>query len=186
MNCKKYQELIYDYMDGSLSQDIEKEISEHLKVCRECREIYEREGHLSELLKNAMDHKTSSLVIDQSMIRRFKDEKRERKSPVFAWKWSDFGLNPVTLLILVLMIFLSVFVIYSPKSGDETMISLNDRAAVFGLEEDMIMTDSKADWLERRLIIFIMDKKQGIYGKIVTSKDPDKTIMVWEKMEAKK
>lgn len=186
MNCKKCREFIYEYMDGSLSQGIEKEISEHLKICRECREIYEREGHLSEFLKNAMDHKTSSLVIDQSMIRRLKDEKKERKSPVFAWKWSDFALKPVALLIAVLMISLSVFLIYSPRSDDETMIWLNDRAGVFDLEEDMMMTDPKEDWLERRLIIIIVDKKQGRYGKIITSKYPDRTIMYWEKMEAKK
>ena len=186
MNCKKCREFIYEYMDGSLSQEIEKEIGEHLKICWECRETYEREGHLSELLKNAMDRKTSSLVIDQSIIRRLIDEKEERKSPVFAWKWSDFGLKPVTLLILVLMISLSVFVIYLPKSVDETMIWLNDQAGVFDLEEDMMMTDPKTDWLERRLIIIILDKKQGRYGKIITSKYPDKTIMYWEKMEAKK
>ena len=84
------------------------------------------------------------------------------------------------------MISLSVFVIYSPRSVDETMIWLNDQAGVFDLEEDMMMTDPKADWLERRLIIIILDKKLGRYGKIITSKYPDKTIMYWEKMEAKK
>ena len=66
------------------------------------------------------------------------------------------------------------------------MIWLNDQAGVFDLEEDMMMTDPKTDWFERRLIIIILDKKQGRYGKIITSKYPDKTIMYWEKMEAKK
>jgi hypothetical protein len=186
MNCKKYRELIYEYMDGSLSQDIEKEISEHLKVCRECREIYEKEGHLSELLKNAMDHKTSYLVIDQSMISRLKDGKKERKPKIFAWRWTDFILRPITLLIVVLIIFLSVFVIHPPKSEDNKMIWLNDRADVFDLEEDLMLTDPKADWLERRLIITIVDEKQKKYGIIITSKNPENTIMYWEKMEAKK
>ncbi len=186
MNCKKYREFIYEYMDGSLPQDMEKEISKHLKVCRGCREIYEGEGHLSEVLKNALDHKTSSLVIDQSMIRRLKDAKKERKPKIFSGRWTDFILKPITLLIAVLIILLSVFVIRSPKSEKDKMIWLNDRAGVFDLEEDLMLTDPRADWLERRLIITIMDEKQKRYGKIITSKNPEKTIMYWEKMEAKK
>ena len=186
MKCKKYRELIYEYRDGSLSQDIHKEISEHLKVCRKCREIYEREGHLSELLKSVMDRETPSLVIDQSMIRRLKDAKEERKPKIFAWRWIDFILKPISLLIVVLIVFLSVFVIHSSKSKENKMIWLNDRAGVFDLEEDLTLTDPKADWLERRLIITIVDEKQKRYGKIITSKNPEKTIMYWEKMEAKK
>jgi len=186
MNCKKYREFIYEYLDGSLSQDVEKAISEHLKVCRGCREIYEREGHLSELLKNAMDHKTSSLVIDQSMIRRLKDAKKERKPKILAWRWTDFILKSITLLIIVLIIFLSVFVIHSPKSEDDKMIWLNDRLSVFDLEEDLMLADPKADWLERRLVITIVDDKQKRFGIIITSKNPEKTIMYWENMEEKK
>lgn len=186
MNCKGYRKFIYEYVDRALSQDIEKEMSDHLTACRGCREIYEKEINFSEFLKNVMDHKTSSLEIDQSMIVRLKDEKKERKPQVFAWKWTDFILKPITLLIAVLIIFLSVFVIHSPKLEDDKMIWLNDQFGVFDLEEDLMLTDPKADWLERRLIITIVDEKQKRYGKIITSKNPEKTIMYWEKMEAKK
>ena len=186
MNCKEYRKFIYEYVDGALSQDIEIEIRKHLKVCRGCLEIYEKEVNFSEFLKNVMDHKTSSLEIDQSMIVRLKDAKKEKKPKIFAWRWTDFILKPITLLIAVLIIFLSVFVIQSPKLEDDKMIWLNDRTGVFDLEEDLMLTDPRADWLERRLIITIVDEKQKRYGKIITSKNPDKTIMYWEKMEEKK
>ena len=185
MNCKDYQKLIYEYIDRALSHHIEKEISDHLKACEECRELYEKELNFSEFLKNAMDHKTSSLEIDQSMMVRLKDEKKEKKRQVFSWKWADLTPRPITLLIVVLIIFLSVLVIHSPESVDDKMSWMNDKFGVFGLEEDLMLSDPKADWLERRMIFTIVDEKQKRLGKIITSKNPEKTIMYWEKMEAK-
>ena len=186
MNCKKYREFIYEYIDGSLPQDIEIEMRKHSKACRGCREIYEREVQFSVYLKNVLDCQTSSLEIDQSMIVRLKDAKKERKPKVFAGRWTDFILKPITLLGAVLIILLSVFVIQYPKLGDDKTTWINDRSGVFDLEEDLMLSDPRADWLERRLIITILDEKQKRYGKIITSKDPEKTIMYWEKMEEKK
>jgi hypothetical protein len=173
-------------MDGSLPQDIEIEMRKHLKACGGCREIYEREVQFSASLKNVLDLKISSLEIDESMIFRLKDAKKEKKPKVFAGRWTDFILKPIILWSAVLIIFLSVFVIHSPKLGDDKTIWLNDREEVFDLEEDLMLTDPRADWFERRLIITIVDEKQKRYGKIITSKNPEKTIMYWEKMEEKK
>lgn len=184
MSCKECRELMYEYVDGSLSQERKQEISAHLKVCRECREVYEEEARISAFLKEAMVRRTSSLEIDQSVFLRMKEKKQRKKSPVFGWRWADLLSKPVTIVIVAMMIFLSIFVFHSLKSDQQTISWLKNRAADFDLEEDMMMSDPRSDWLERRLIIIIVDKKQKRYGKIFTSKFPDKTTMVWEKMEA--
>lgn len=186
MNCRKYRKGMYEYGDGSLSQERKQEMRAHLSVCEECSDRVEREARMSSLLKNALDYKTSSLVVDPSIFLRLKEKKDRKKPPVFVWRGADFVSKPVTILIAVLMISLSIFVFYTPKSDRGTAAWLKNRAAEFFLEEDMIMTDPKSDWLERRLVVIIVDKKQKSFGKIVTSKNPEETKMFWENREAQK
>lgn len=187
MNCKKCQKSLYEYLDKSFSQKKEKEIMEHLKGCRDCSEIFERENRFSQLLKKVMDYKTSFLSLDYSMVERLKDVKKERKSLAFKPEKLNFVLRPIGLIITaVSIIALALMLIHLAHQNKETLISSFSKENIIDFEEDLMMADPKTDWMERRLIITIVDEKRKSYGKIITSKFSDRVIIYKEKMEDKK
>ena len=51
MNCDKAKEYIDDYLDGYLADDVEREMSHHLKVCLSCQVLYVREKEFRQALK---------------------------------------------------------------------------------------------------------------------------------------
>lgn len=79
----KYREMIQAYLDGFISEEEEKELMEHLKVCRECRrKLEERENTLSIIRDSRIDavpekHLTSKIIRETSqkrsniIVRRF-------------------------------------------------------------------------------------------------------------------
>jgi predicted anti-sigma-YlaC factor YlaD len=43
MHCKAFQEHIYEYIDGTLSEELRKQADEHLGDCADCKLLYEEE-----------------------------------------------------------------------------------------------------------------------------------------------
>ena len=43
MDCKEFQENIYEYIDGTLSDELRKKADEHVVDCLDCKLLYEEE-----------------------------------------------------------------------------------------------------------------------------------------------
>lgn len=176
MNCKKCQELIFEYFDKSLIQKKEKKVYGHLKVCKDCFELYKKEERFSKFLKNAMDYRTPSLVIDDSIVDRLKNEKEERKFLSLAHRKLYFILRPISILILLFTASLVFLVLQFSEKDKGYVISPIEEREVLNYEEGLLLTDPKTDWIERRLLITVIDKKRNSVEKIITSKFPEKII----------
>ena len=106
--CKKYQELLSEYLAEELSSDVREKLDQHLVTCAGCQaELQELKSTL-EILEQ--DKKYSEVKITESDFLvgvRSKIEKRTRPSRflVFRPKWMAVGLATVLVVLLAASLF---------------------------------------------------------------------------------
>ena len=61
MNCRAFQQLIFDYIDGTLPESKRSAAEEHLAGCRACRDSVEQEQRLAESLRSGFQQRVASL-----------------------------------------------------------------------------------------------------------------------------
>jgi hypothetical protein len=183
MKCKKARKLIFEYKDKSLSSSGEKKIRDHFKDCRDCSEVFEKDPLLTKLLKDTMNHRTTSLFIDLSIIDKLKEERKRQELQSRTKRGISLILKPVSLVLVSLIVFLVVLVFYlsNPISKDRAFLS--DEEKILEYFDSLVLDDPKTDWIERRLIITIIDEEQETYEKFITSKFPDRIRKYREKTE---
>lgn len=84
MTCKKIQGLLKsDYLDGELSREVTQEITEHLKLCADCRRLKEELEAARMLFQKATRHQPPERVwqnIREAIIQeRLTEESRESR-----------------------------------------------------------------------------------------------------------
>ena len=106
--CKKYQELLSEYLAEELSSDVREKLDQHLVTCASCQaELQELKSTL-EILEQ--DKKYSEVKITESDFLvgvRSKIEKRTRplRTLVFRPKWMAVGLAAVLVILLAASLF---------------------------------------------------------------------------------
>ncbi|KOA19858.1 hypothetical protein CLHOM_19470 [Clostridium homopropionicum DSM 5847] len=55
MNCKKFQDMLYLYVAEELSEELKKQMEEHLSDCEECNELYNEELFIKASIIGALD-----------------------------------------------------------------------------------------------------------------------------------
>lgn len=183
MKCKKARRLIFDYKDNSLSSSGEKKISDHLDDCRDCSEVFEKDPLLTKLLKDTMNHRTTSLFIDLSIIDKLKEERKRQEFKNRTKRRMNLILKPVSLVLVSLIVFLVVLALYLSNPISKDTAYLSDEEKIFEYFDSLVLDDPKTDWIERRLIITIIDEELETYEKFITSKFPDRIRKYREKME---
>ena len=66
MNCARFQDLLFEYLDGELSPDEQALAAEHLVGCAECRSFLERENRVAK----AFQERTIGLKLSAGFERR--------------------------------------------------------------------------------------------------------------------
>jgi anti-sigma factor RsiW len=72
MNCKSFQEELYDYLDGALSPARAAAAQKHLVQCDPCREAVRREQQLGQFLSFKLEEIAKTLVVDSELQSRIK------------------------------------------------------------------------------------------------------------------
>jgi len=87
MNCDRVKELIPFLDDGSLDEDSEREVREHLKTCAGCRDDYEEVTFVVNLAKKALAEKpvVASIDLVEKIRQGIEHEKRAKK--VHLWMY---------------------------------------------------------------------------------------------------
>jgi len=85
MNCERFQDGLYEYVEGSLSTNERAAIEKHLEQCGACREIVRQERQVEQTLSQEFEKTTESLALDAAVRRHlraaFAAETQERDRP---------------------------------------------------------------------------------------------------------
>lgn len=68
MDCKKFQEYLYDYIDGTLPEELRKQADEHLNACPDCKLLYEEEYDFTNDPFTEIVEQTESIELKEETI----------------------------------------------------------------------------------------------------------------------
>lgn len=78
MHCKAFQENLYDYIDGTLSEELREEADQHLCECLDCKLLYEEEYDFTNDPFTDIVEKTEAIELKEETIqeitKRFNDK----------------------------------------------------------------------------------------------------------------
>jgi predicted anti-sigma-YlaC factor YlaD len=76
MNCGRFEEHLYDYLDGALTPKDQAVAAEHLSQCQQCRELLQAEKaaatSISKLLRERVERLTLSTRVQQEVLQILK------------------------------------------------------------------------------------------------------------------
>jgi len=83
MNCRNFQELIFEYLEGSLSPAVRESAAAHLSDCPVCRQAVRTQQQFARSVSSGLRQSTEALTLRQDAHRRLMDALREDR-PVLA------------------------------------------------------------------------------------------------------
>ena len=136
MNCKKVQDLLYDYTNGELDIAVKAEIKMHLKGCELCQNDYA----VLVKIKNTVKH--DILTPPQTVLKRIKESSTNTKpSGIRAFP----VLKPVLIHSFIIGLFLILggflyFEVFDKTSANELSKFYKD---IYNISNDFYNQDSK-------------------------------------------
>ena len=113
MNCKKFQDLLYEYLDEALDAKVHADAQQHIRQCDACLHAFQREQTFAKSIKQSLDWATADFSLDsqiQQNVHRILESKPTRSNPLRnAWQ-SFFSIHiPQTGVVAA---FVGLFVIF--------------------------------------------------------------------------
>jgi anti-sigma factor RsiW len=104
MDCQQILKQLDDYLDGLLRPEMDIALERHIRQCRQCRSLLERENDLRRALRNLPAPEPSDAFFDRAIAQAVKHERRR-----LGWR------IPGAALAASIMLIFAVNVLY--KSG---------------------------------------------------------------------
>lgn len=73
MNCNQVEHLLHDYIEGDLSEALQKAVTKHRKSCSTCNDAYEKSVHINLLLKEMPVPPPSEGFVDRVLKKATQD-----------------------------------------------------------------------------------------------------------------
>jgi len=111
MNCRRFNNLLFDYLDGALSARARAGADAHLAVCNACRQAVQQNRQFAQLLTNRLHQGTESLTLHPQVRRRLLTAFETGSVPVsgavrlFAW-WPRLAWG--TAIVAALLVAVSL------------------------------------------------------------------------------
>jgi anti-sigma-K factor RskA len=113
MNCQRFQDRLYEYVEGVLSTDERAAAETHLAQCGACRQAVHRERQLAQFLSDRLQQGTESLALRPDVRRRIlKTAERQLDAPSGRASLADLWKRlawPLALAISLLVVALLIF-----------------------------------------------------------------------------
>ncbi len=124
MDCQQILKQLDDYLDGLLRPEMDIALERHIRQCRQCRSLLERENDLRRALRNLPAPEPSDAFFDRAIAQAVKHERRR-----LGWR------IPGAALAASIMLIFAVNVLYksgAPPAQDipGLMIALNQAREV--------------------------------------------------------
>jgi anti-sigma factor RsiW len=114
MNCRRFQNRVYEYMEGTLSGGVRAAAERHLARCDACRQGVGREQQVAQRISERLRHDAESLALHPDVRRRILQAVEDKSAPPAPWEaivgfWFRFswplGLAVSLLLIVGILVF---------------------------------------------------------------------------------
>jgi anti-sigma factor RsiW len=99
MNCRRFNNLVFDYLDGSLSARARAAADAHLGSCNACRQALQQNRQFAQFLTGRFHQETESLALRPQVRRRIQAAVETASAPVsrpvrmLAW-WPRLAWRP--------------------------------------------------------------------------------------------
>jgi len=143
MKCAKIREMLSNSIDNELSESERQIVAEHLKICTECRELYEK----MKVLDEALTEPDPVAVLENFSCRAIRKLSMKQSAKVV--RWSEFwklrnaaaygAVAGVVLLSLFLGNCIGKFLYKEILSGRSHHYYKNPK--IYGLAESRVNTD---------------------------------------------
>ncbi|HTV40298.1 MAG TPA: anti-sigma factor [Candidatus Sulfotelmatobacter sp.] len=102
MNCRRFHDELFEYVDGTLSADELTAAEKHLAECEACRQAVEKERRLASALSSRLRQSTQSLTLRPEIRRNIVTASRKRGSALIdLWKyWVRMAVIPGAALLI--------------------------------------------------------------------------------------
>lgn len=80
ISCDSFRKKLNDYMEGSLSMDMNDAMEKHMKECRECRRLYEEERKIDDIFTEALSSRNLQYNSIRNEILKGVDKKRYNRN----------------------------------------------------------------------------------------------------------
>ncbi len=113
MNCEDFRNRLYEYLDETLSAEVEAEARKHIEHCSACRYALQREEAATGLLRLSFDRATTHLALRPQLVRDIARGFSAETRPWHGWRqrWQRFVSMPVGVagasVVLVVVLVLS-------------------------------------------------------------------------------
>jgi len=119
MNCRRFQNQVYEYVDGTISALQRAAAERHLARCGACRQAVHREQQLAHVLSARLRHDAESLTLRPGLWREVQSAIAADGITPPPWAsivgfWRPFAWPFATVVSLLLMVGMRVF---HPFSG---------------------------------------------------------------------
>ena len=112
MDCQKFQEYLYPYLDGKLDESLKVEMERHLSNCPVCSLELEKERKFGHVLKMHLIKEKAPFALREALV-----EQLERSKRKFSWQY--VFARPFAPSFALLVIVVAVFFNLQPR-GDNT------------------------------------------------------------------
>ncbi len=163
MKCRDVCSVLFDYRDGSLSANREKEIERHLISCSSCRELLAGEARLASKYSAFFAERRRTFPFQAEAMHASHDEHQfNHRLP--STKRKRFIKVTASISIGAAMVVMAVLLFRS------TRLQIDFHAPrASSITGDL--PDPFRDWIERRMIIIIEDKNSGTYERIEANRN---------------
>jgi anti-sigma factor RsiW len=126
MNCRRFQNRLYEYLDGTLSRWSRAAAERHLARCAQCRQALRQEQQLAQSLSRELEKSAQSLLLEPGLVSRLETTLANAgcarsHAPVRPALWMRLaGSAAVATSLLAAMVLLDKFVFRSRGPAPET------------------------------------------------------------------
>jgi anti-sigma factor RsiW len=158
MKCKSVRSVLFDYRDGSLSADEQERIENHLTACSSCREMLEAEAGIASKYRACFEERRRAFPFQaEALAASLNKLPLDHRVPLAQRKRFMKVLVPIS--VGAALVFVAILIFRPARlRTDDYAPRASSRAGD--------LPDPFRDWIEKRMIITIEDKKAGTFERI--------------------
>ena len=103
MDCQKFQEYLYPFLDGELDDGLKLEVEQHLSTCPVCSLELEKERKFGHVLKTHLIKEKAPFALREALVQQL-----ENKKSKFSWR-HIFAMRFAPALALLAVVVVAVF-----------------------------------------------------------------------------
>jgi len=113
MDCQKFQEYLYLFLDREIDENLKLEIEKHLQKCPVCSLELEKERNFGHVLKTHLIKDKAPFALRETVVEQLERSKRK-------FSWRHIFVRQLAPSFAVLVIVVAVFLNLWPPSRDNT------------------------------------------------------------------